>query len=155
MMRFSSLDKTVQTLLQIASVSAKNYRHSQVNVEHLLLILIKEPDDTIAQIGKEIPIDFEKAKDRLDLFLRSKSKSILFGPKNTVFVSAKVKRILDKSEAEARGLGDKDVLTEHVLLSVLREAPTTAAQVFSETNATYENVIETVKRIREKHIQKD
>ena len=134
-------------------MSAKKYRHNQVDIEHLLLTVIKEPDGTIAQIANETSINLEKAEERLDLLLRSKSKSILFGPKDTIFVTSKVKKVLDKSEAEAKCLGDKDVLIEHVLLAILSEAKTITTQVFGEAKTTYEKVVGAIKLIREKNAQ--
>ena len=80
---------------------------TQVDTEHLLLALIEQPDGVIPEILQRMGVDLEAITRRLDEELkRSPRTQIYGGGVGQVYITPRLKRIIDQSNDEASRLKD-------------------------------------------------
>jgi len=130
----------------------KRYQHSQADTEHLLLAMLEQTDGLIPEIVKAMEVDVDQLRARLETVLQTSPKVRMpdLGPMavGQVFITPRLKRILDVSNEEANRLNDEYISTEHILLAMTTERGTPVARIFQEMSITRERVLETIKQIR-------
>ncbi len=149
MMRFDRFTERAQDAAARAYEILQRYSHNQVDTEHLLLALLEQPDGVIPQILEKLSVDMELIKRRLDDVLRASPKVAIYGGgTGQVFITPRVKRIIDLANEEANRLKDEYISTEHIFLAILSERNTAVARILAESGITKERVYDTVKDIR-------
>ena len=149
MMRFDRFTERAQDAAARAYEILQRYGHNQVDTEHILLALLEQPEGVIPQILEKLSVDQELIKKRLDDVLRASPKAAIYGGgTGQVFITPRVKRIIDLANEEANRLKDEYISTEHIFLAILSERNTAVARILSEAGITKERVYDTVKDIR-------
>ncbi len=149
MMRFDRFTERAQDAAARAYEILQRYGHNQVDTEHILLALLEQPEGVIPQILEKLGVDQEFIKRRLDDVLRASPKAAIYGGgTGQVFITPRVKRIIDLANEEANRLKDEYISTEHIFLAILSERNTAVARILAEAGVTKERVNETVKDIR-------
>jgi ATP-dependent Clp protease ATP-binding subunit ClpC len=149
MMRFDRFTERAQDAAARAYEILQRYGHNQVDTEHILLALLEQPEGVIPQILEKVSVDQEMIKKRLDDVLRASPKAAIYGGgTGQVFITPRVKRIIDLANEEANRLKDEYISTEHIFLAILSERNTAVARILSEAGITKERVYDTVKDIR-------
>jgi ATP-dependent Clp protease ATP-binding subunit ClpC len=149
MMRFDRFTERAQDAAARAYEILQRYGHNQVDTEHILLALLEQPEGVIPQILDKLSVDQEQIKKRLDDVLRASPKAAIYGGgTGQVFITPRVKRIIDLANEEANRLKDEYISTEHIFLAILSERNTAVARILSEAGITKERVYDTVKDIR-------
>jgi ATP-dependent Clp protease ATP-binding subunit ClpC len=149
MMRFDRFTERAQDAAQRAVEILPRYGHNQVDTEHILLALLEQPEGVIPQILERMGVDQEFIKRRLDDVLRASPKAAIYGGgAGQVFITPRVKRIVDLANDEASRLKDEYISTEHLFLAILSERNTAVARILAEAGVTKERVYDTVKDIR-------
>ncbi|MBL8045921.1 MAG: AAA family ATPase, partial [Anaerolineales bacterium] len=91
----------------------------------------------------------EYIKRRLDDVLRASPRGAVYGGgTGQVFITPRVKRIVDLANDEASRLKDEYISTEHLFLAILSERNTAVARILAEAGVTKDRVNEAVKDIR-------
>jgi len=150
MMRFDRFTERAQDAGMRAVEIAQRYGHNQVDTEHILLALLEQPEGVILQILEKMNIDVTLIRTRLDDVLRASPKAAIYGGGGTgqVFITPRVKRIIDLANEEANRLRDEYISTEHIFLAILSERNTAVARILGEVNVTKDRVYDTIKDIR-------
>ena len=149
MMRFDRFTERAQEAAQRAAEIIQRYGHNQIDTEHILLALIEQPQGVIPQILEYLKVDANALTERLDYVLRTSPKANIFGGgAGQIFITPRVKRIIDLANEEANRLKDEYISTEHIFLAVLNERSTPAARLLEGAGVTRERVYEAVQRIR-------
>ena len=150
MMRFDRFTERAQDAAARAFEILQRYGHNQVDTEHLLLAMLEQPEGVIPQILEKLSVDQELIKRRLDDVLRASPRGaqIYGGGTGQVFVTPRLKRIVDLANDEASRFKDEYISTEHLFLAILSERNTAVSRILSEAGVTKERVYETVKDIR-------
>jgi ATP-dependent Clp protease ATP-binding subunit ClpC len=87
--------------------------------------------------------------ERLDYILKTSPKASIFGGgAGQIFITPRVKRIIDLANEEASKLKDEYISTEHLFLAILSEKNTPAARLLETTGLTRERVSEAVIQLR-------
>ncbi|TMC60633.1 MAG: AAA family ATPase, partial [Chloroflexi bacterium] len=130
------------------------YKHSQLDVEHMLLGLLEQPDGVITQVLNLLQVDADHIRRRLDDALQVTPKTY-FHSHNAgaaqIFVTPRLKRVMDIAEEEARRMGDEFVSTEHIFLALLSERDGAASAVLRESAISKERALEAIQQIRGGH----
>ncbi|MBI4316301.1 MAG: AAA family ATPase [Chloroflexi bacterium] len=148
-MRFDRFTERAQDAAARAYEILQRYSHNQVDTEHILLALLEQPDGVIPQLLEKLSVDIELVKRRLDDVLRASPKVAIYGGgAGQVFITPRVKRIIDLANEEANRLKDEFISTEHIFLAVLSERNTAVARILAEAGVTKERVYDAVKEIR-------
>jgi ATP-dependent Clp protease ATP-binding subunit ClpC len=149
MMRFDRFTERAQEAAQRAAEIIQRYGHNQIDTEHILLALIEQPQGVISQILDILNIDPDPLLDRLDYILRTSPKANIFGGgAGQIFITPRVKRIIDLANEEANRLKDEYISTEHIFLAILSERSTPAARLLEGAGVTRERVYESVQQVR-------
>ncbi len=149
MMRFDRFTERAQEAAQRAAEIIQRYGHNQIDTEHILLALIEQPQGVISQLLDILKIDPENFKERLDYILRTSPKANIFGGgAGQVFITPRVKRIIDLANQEANRLKDEYISTEHIFLAILTEKNTPSARLLEDLGITRQRVLDAIEELR-------
>jgi ATP-dependent Clp protease ATP-binding subunit ClpC len=149
MMRFDRFTERAQEAAQRAAEIIQRYGHNQIDTEHILLALIEQPQGVVSQILDLLKVDAAALTERLDYILRTSPKANIFGGgAGQIFITPRVKRIIDLANEEANRLKDEYISTEHIFLAILSERSTPAARLMEGAGVTRERVYEAIQQIR-------
>jgi ATP-dependent Clp protease ATP-binding subunit ClpC len=149
MMRFDRFTERAQEAAQRAAEIIQRYGHNQIDTEHILLALIEQPQGVITQILETLKVDTNALTERLDYILRTSPKANIFGGgAGQIFITPRVKRIIDLANEEANRLKDEYISTEHIFLAILTERSTPAARLLEGAGVTRERVYDAIQQIR-------
>ncbi len=148
-MRFDRFTERAQEAAQRAAEIIQRYGHNQIDTEHILLALIEQPQGVIPQILEYLKVDTQALTERLDYILRTSPKANIFGGgAGQIFITPRVKRIIDLANEEANRLKDEYISTEHIFLAILSERSTPAARLLEGAGVTRERVYDAIQQIR-------
>jgi ATP-dependent Clp protease ATP-binding subunit ClpC len=150
MMRFDRFTERAQEAAQRSAEIIQRYGHNQIDTEHILLALIEQPEGAISQILEQLNVRGDVLIERLDYILKNTQKAAIFGSRGAgqVFITPRVKRIVDVANQEANRLKDEFISTEHLFLAILDEKSTPAARLLEGEGVVKERVYEAIDRIR-------
>jgi len=149
MMRFDRFTERAQEAAQRAAEIIQRYGHNQIDTEHILLALIEQPQGVVPQILEILKVDPQILMERLDYILKTSPKASIFGGgAGQIFITPRVKRIIDLANEEASKLKDEYISTEHLFLAILSEKNTPAARLMETTGLSRERVQEAVVQLR-------
>ena len=149
MMRFDRFTERAQEAAQRAAEIIQRYGHNQIDTEHILLALIEQPGGVIPQILEKLSVSAEALTERLDATLRASPKANIFGGgAGQIFITPRVKRIIDLANEEANRLKDEYISTEHIFLAILTERNTPAARILESAGLTRDRVYAAIQDLR-------
>ncbi|UCE01174.1 MAG: AAA family ATPase [Chloroflexota bacterium] len=148
-MRFDRFTERAQEAAQRSAEIIQRYGHNQIDTEHILLALIEQPQGVISQILETLNVDAAALTERLDYILRTSPKANIFGGgAGQIFITPRVKRIIDLANEEANRLKDEYISTEHIFLAILSERSTPAARLLEGAGVTRERVNDAIQQLR-------
>ncbi len=149
MMRFDRFTERAQDVAARAYEILQRYGHNQVDTEHILLALLEQTDGTIPPLLERLSADPTAMRTRLDEVLRASPKAAIYGGgTGQVFITPRVKRIIDLANEEANRLRDEYISTEHLFLAILSERNTATSRILSEAGVVRDRVYDAIKDIR-------
>jgi ATP-dependent Clp protease ATP-binding subunit ClpC len=149
MMRFERFTERAQDAAARAYEILQRYGHNQVDTEHILLALLEQTDGVIPQILTKMNVDINGMRARLDEILRASPKAAIYGGgTGQVFITPRVKRIIDLANEEANRLRDEYISTEHIFLAIISERNTAVSKIMADNGIIRDRVYDSVKEIR-------
>jgi ATP-dependent Clp protease ATP-binding subunit ClpB len=106
-----------QEAIQDASAEARKRDHSQVDLEHLLIALLKQEEGVVPALIERIGVDRGALEAETEAALAKKPK--VFGEGSQLYLSPYASTAVAKAEAEAAVLKDEYVAAEHILLGIV------------------------------------
>ncbi len=150
MMRLDRFTERAQDSAQRAVEAMSRYGHTQIDVEHLLLALLEQPEGVIPQILERLGVDADHIHQRLDDVLKNSPKAGVYGGGGVgqVFITPRLKRALDLANKEANRLKDDYISTEHIFLAIASERNTPVARILRESGLTKDRIYNAIKDVR-------
>jgi len=150
MMSFDRFTERAQEAAARAYEIMQRYRHSQLDTEHFLLALLEQPEGVISQILERVQVDADKIKNRLDEVLKASPRMQFYGGTSPmqVYITPRVKRILDAANEEAQKLKDEYVSTEHIFLAIANERDGASARILNDLAVTRAKILEALPAVR-------
>ena len=149
MMRFDRFTERAQDAAQRAAEIIQRYGHNQIDTEHILLALIEQPQGVITQILERLNIDIDHISELIDQQLRGSPKANIYGGgAGQIFITPRVKRVVDMANEEANRLDDEYISTEHLFLAILSERNTAISRLLSDEGITKDRVYDAIKETR-------
>jgi ATP-dependent Clp protease ATP-binding subunit ClpC len=149
MMRF---DRFTERALDAATRSyeiLQRYSHNQVDTEHMLLALLEQPEGVIPQVLEKLGMNIETVKSRLDAVLKASPKVAIYGGgTGQVFITPRLKRVIDLANEEASKLKDEYISTEHIFLAIASERGTSVARILGDYGVTKDRIYEAIQEVR-------
>ena len=130
----------------------QHYKHTQVDTEHVFLALLQQSGGAVPQIMQVLQAPVQEMIEKLAHVLESMPRASTnpYGSSNTaqVFITPRLKRIMDIAYEEAMRMKDEYISTEHMLLAIASERNTPSANVLREAAITKEKIAEAIDQIR-------
>ncbi|MBU1183649.1 MAG: ATP-dependent chaperone ClpB [Proteobacteria bacterium] len=146
-MRFDKFTLKVQESLQEAQGLAGQYGHQALDVEHLLVSLLKQPESTTSEIFKKLGADPRRIEADLRKALEKLPK-VEGGGGGQTYISSRLNRVLDAALSEAARLTDEYVSAEHVLIAMADEKEGPVAKILSTNGVTKDGIFKVLVEIR-------
>jgi ATP-dependent Clp protease ATP-binding subunit ClpC len=152
MMRFDRFTEKAQEAAMRAYEILQRYKHTQVDTEHVFLALVEQSGGVIPQILEKLNVSVDGIQQKLEAILENapKSGAMPYGatPTAQVFITPRLKRVMDVANDEAKKLNDEYISTEHLFLGIANERNTPSANILREANVTKEQVYAVIEEIR-------
>ncbi len=149
MMRFDRFTERAQDAAARAYEVLSRYGHSQIDTEHLLLALLEQPEGVVSQILETLGVDVDVMIGKVDEELRKSPKATIYGGASAqIFITPRVKRILDVANEEANRFKDEYISTEHLFLAISTERNTPAERILREMGVTRDKISDAIKDLR-------
>ena len=152
MMRFDRFTERAQDAAMRAYETMQRYGHSQVDVEHLFLALLEQPQSLIAEMLERIGAPVEVMKERLAENLqrtpRSVGANIYPQQAAQVFITPRLKRVIDQATEEAKQLQDEYISTEHLMLGIASERNSFSANLLREARINRDMILSAIQQAR-------
>ena len=134
-----------QEALNAASAIAQKEDHSQVEIEHLLLALLRQEDGIVRPIIERIEGDAARIVAGTEALVSQTPK--VYGEAAQLFFSSATSKTLAKAEAEAAALKDEYVSTEHILIAIAA-GEGKAAALLQKAGVTKNAILGALKQVR-------
>jgi ATP-dependent Clp protease ATP-binding subunit ClpB len=108
-----------QEAIQKAQRLAERKGHQQIDVEHLISVMLDDNEGVATQILKRIGINTMSLKKDVEKILDRQPKVIGATPLGQIYISPRLKEVFEKAMQEAEHLKDEFVSVEHLILAVL------------------------------------
>ncbi|MCY3835294.1 MAG: AAA family ATPase [Anaerolineaceae bacterium] len=149
MIRFERFTERAQDAAARAYEILQRYSHNQVDTEHILLALLEQNDGAVPQLLENLSVDVNSMRTRLDEVLRASPKVAIYGQgTGNIFMTPRVKNIIDQASDEAKRRRDEYISTEHILLAILNERNTPASKIIAEHDITRERLSDAIQDLR-------
>ncbi|HUS14899.1 MAG TPA: Clp protease N-terminal domain-containing protein, partial [Chloroflexia bacterium] len=138
-----------QDALRSAQEIVQQKRHSQLDVEHILLALLKPRDGLISKIIEKLNGDPRALARRLDDQLNSSPRLYsTYSGLTQINISMRAQRVVSAAAEEAARLNDEWIGVEHLFLAITAERGGTAARLLSEISVDQAAVHGALQEIR-------
>ncbi len=151
MMRFDRFTDKAQDAAMRAYEILQRYQHTQVDTEHIFLALIEQTNGTVPQVLERLGTPPSVIASKLDDVLQAAPKltsTPYAAPVTQVFITPRLKRVIDVANEEASRLKDEFISTEHLFLAIASERNTPAARILKEHGITKERISQAVEELR-------
>jgi len=139
-----------QEALQNSQQMVLEMKHTQWDVEHILLALLQQDQGLVGEILRELGVDADKVKQNLMVSLE-KLPQTAPGAVAQIMVTPRAASVLNAAEAEAKRLGDEFFGTEHILIAIAAERKGDAEFILRTAGADSEKIYAALQGIRGSH----
>lgn len=149
-MRLDKLTVKSQEAIKEAQRIAESKGNQQIDVEHLLYALLSDEDGIAYQIIRRLGIDVNQIKNDINKEIEKFPKVSGATPIGQIYISPKLKSVLEKAFDEATHLTDEFISVEHILLAIANSYGN-AADILKKYGATPDKILNTMREIRGVH----
>jgi ATP-dependent Clp protease ATP-binding subunit ClpB len=143
------LTQKMQEALHDAQTRALRDGHTEIDVEHVLLALLTQPDGLAPRLLERVGADAAALQAGLERSLASRPRVSGSGAGGEARMSRALAQVLDGAEGEMRRLKDEYVSVEHFLLAVLASGSRTpAGRLLAEHGVTRDAFLEALTQVR-------
>lgn len=146
MIRQDRFTEQAQEVLAASQELVRQLRHSQWDVEHILLALLNQKDGLTDEILRQLGVDPALVRDRVQHVLEESPKMAYENPQ--VYATPRIMQLLQNATAEADRLTDEFISTEHLLIAILAERDSQASQILKSFDLNQEKVYAVLQDIR-------
>jgi len=143
--RFEQFTFKAQEAIQAAQKAADEMQHQAVDVEHLLLALVEQPEGILVPLLQKVGASPKK----ITASLREEFEQLpkIYGPTQT-YITPRLNEVFKKAQEEAGRLKDEYVSVEHLLLAILDDSSGVALQVLRSNGVTKDGVYSALQSMR-------
>jgi len=127
----------------------RRYRHNQWDVEHILLALLEQEKGIAQEILRELGVDAEAVKRRVEAVLDTFPKLAYEGTQ--IYATPRISLLLENANHEADRLKDEFVSTEHLFIAIAGEPRGQAVAILGAFGITQEKIYQVLLKIRGGH----
>ena len=148
-LRSDDFTEQAQLVIQNSQDLVRNYRHSQWDVEHVLLAMLNQEEGIPARILGHLGVSVPAFRARLEQLLEASPK--LANQAGQIYTTPRIQRLLDTAQEESRRLKDDFISVEHLFIAAIREPQGDSARLVQEFKIDQEQVYQALTTIRGAH----
>jgi ATP-dependent Clp protease ATP-binding subunit ClpC len=148
-MKQERFTEQAQEALAASQQLVRQFKHSQWDVEHILLALLQQEKGLVAEILRELGVDGESVKGQVAAALE-KTPQITYEA-GQIYATPRVAKLLETAASEADRLKDEFIGTEHLLIAISGEQKGEAAKILKGAGVDQEKVYRALQKIRGGH----
>jgi ATP-dependent Clp protease ATP-binding subunit ClpB len=145
-MQFEKFTMKSQEALQEAQSLAQSKGHQQIEPEHLLKILLSQPEGIVPSVLRKMGVEIQAIEAEVDKTVNDLPQ--VSGAGLQVYMSSTLNQILEKAFAIADKMKDEYVSQEHLLLAILDASHTKAGQALSSHGVNKDTFLQALVSIR-------
>ncbi|MFC1938037.1 ATP-dependent Clp protease ATP-binding subunit [Chloroflexota bacterium] len=134
--RFEKFSERARRVLTLAQDEAQRFGCTYIDLEHILLGLVREEEGVAAKVLINLGVGLSKLRSALESALEHSEKA----GGSDIGLTPGAKKSIELAIDEARHLGHNYIGTEHLLLGLLREGGGIACEVLASFGVTLERV---------------
>ena len=146
MMRQDRFTEGAQEVLAASQEMVRKERHSQWDVEHVLLAMLQHTGGILPQVFENLKVDVGKLRDAVAQSL-AKSPKLSYDVVQ-IYTTPRIVRMLEAANAEAERLQDEYVGVEHILIAMADEREGEAARILREFGIDKERIYQALEQVR-------
>ncbi|MFQ5826261.1 MAG: ATP-dependent Clp protease ATP-binding subunit [Dehalococcoidia bacterium] len=148
-MRQDRFTEKAQEVLAASQELVRSYRHSQWDVEHILLALLRQEGGLTPQILRDMGVDEGAVRQRVEAALEQTPQLDYEGAQ--IYATPRTVRLLENAAAEADRLRDEFVGTEHLLIAIAADRQGAAGHILQDFGIDRERLYQVLQNIRGGH----
>lgn len=135
----------VKKVMQIAREESVRLGNDYVGTEHLLLGLVKEGDGVAVAVMRTMGVDLDELTTNIEKTITSTGGMMTIG--QMLPFTPRAKKVLEIAANEARSMSHKYIGTEHLLLALMKDTESAAANALASAGLEYEKIKEEINRV--------
>jgi ATP-dependent Clp protease ATP-binding subunit ClpB len=145
-MQFEKFTMKSQEALQEAQSLAQSKGHQQIEPEHLLKILLDQPEGIVPSVLRKMGVEIQAIEAEVDEAVNNLPQ--VSGAGLQVYMSSTLNQILEKAFAIADKMKDEYISQEHLLLAILDASHTKAGQALTGHGVNKDTFLQALVSIR-------
>jgi len=146
MMRQDRFTEGAQEVLAASQELVRKERHSQWDVEHVLMALLTHERGIMPQLLEKLEVDTGRLRDAVARALSAAPK--LSYDVVQIYTTPRIVRMLEAANAEAERLKDEYVGIEHILIAISDEREGEAARILRQFKVEKEGIYRALQEVR-------
>src|SRR6201747_2414909 len=127
----------VKEIIRFSREEALRLGNDFIGIEHLLLGLILDGENTAMRVLKQFNIDIYELRKEVELAVRDKTGKNIANI-NSLPLTKQAEKIIRVTVLEAKALKSPTVETEHLMLSILKNKENIATQILNQFDVDYD-----------------
>ncbi len=148
-MKQERFTEQAQEALALSQEIVRQYHHSQWDVEHILLALLRQERGLVGEILRELGVDTEAMRRQVEEALE-KSPKVTYEAEQ-IYATPRVAQLITKAGEEANRLKDEFIGIEHLLVAMAAEEKGEAAGILHRLGIDQEKVYRALQKLRGGH----
>ena len=148
-MRQEKFTEQAQDAIQASQQMAMQFKHSQWDVEHILLALLVQKQGLVSEILKELNANVDSVRDQLEEVLQKTPKAAY--QTGQIYATPRIVQLMNRAEEEAKRLKDEFISTEHLFIAIVSDEKGEAAKILHGAGINQEKVYAALQKLRGGH----
>ncbi len=134
--RHDKFTERARKVLSLAQEEAQRFQHDYIGTEHLLLGLVREGEGVAAKVLSNLGVELKEVRNAVEAMI-GRGDPIVLGE---LGLTPRAKKVIELAVDEARRLNHHYIGTEHLLLGLMREGESIAAEALQSLGVNLEKV---------------
>jgi len=148
-MRQEKFTEQAQEALALSQEIVRQYHHSQRDIEHILLALLRQEAGLVGEVLTELGVNLEAARQQVEAVLEQ-SPRVAYET-GQIYETPQVAQLITKAGEEAARLKDEFIGTEHLFIAMTTEEKGKAAGILHQLGIDQERVYAALQKLRGSH----
>jgi ATP-dependent Clp protease ATP-binding subunit ClpB len=144
-MNINKFTEKGQEAILAAQKLAEEKNHTQIETEHLLMALVGQEGGVVPQILGKLGVEPDQVKQQVEAELEKLARA--YGP-TQVYLSPRLKQIMDAAEKEASDFKDEYISTEHLLIAVVDKDTGASGRILKGYGISKDRIYQVLASIR-------
>ena len=145
-MKQERFTEQAQEAIQTSQQMAMQFKHSQWDVEHILLALLIQRQGLVGEILKELNVNMDTIRNQVEESLKESPKVAY--QTGQIYATPRIAKLMQTADEEANRLKDEFISTEHLLIAMVSDDKGEASKLLHSAGVTQEKVYAALQKLR-------